>query len=122
MSQFCEERLDMYEDLNFAPANTEMPSTAVFIADITPVESLLQERGKRYGPFESHAEITQSIKRAMHAVDGWMRLSADQEEALEMIAHKIGRILNGDPNYDDSWVDIAGYATLVAKRLQGERI
>jgi len=28
--------------------------------------------------------------------------------------------LNGDPNYDDSWVDIAGYATLIAKRLQSE--
>jgi hypothetical protein len=34
-----------------------------------------------------------------------------------MIAHKIGRILNGDPNYADSWIDIAGYAQLVADRL-----
>lgn len=114
----------MYEDLDFMPTNLEEPPPAMadVVTDVTPVENLLHERGKRYGPFESHAEITQSIKRAMHAVDGWMRLSADQEEALEMIAHKIGRILNGDPNYDDSWVDIAGYAMLVAKRLQGERI
>ena len=36
-----------------------------------------------------------------------------------MIAHKIGRILNGDPNYADSWVDIAGYAQLVANELEG---
>jgi hypothetical protein len=42
----------------------------------------------------------------------------DQREALDMIAHKIGRILNGDPNYADSWVDIAGYAKLVADRLE----
>jgi len=28
-------------------------------------------------------------------------------------------ILNGDPNYVDSWVDIAGYAKLVADRLEG---
>lgn len=35
-----------------------------------------------------------------------------------MIAHKIARILNGDPDYDDSWVDIAGYATLVVKKLK----
>lgn len=35
-----------------------------------------------------------------------------------MIAHKIGRILNGDPNYADSWIDIAGYAKLVADRLE----
>jgi hypothetical protein len=42
-----------------------------------------------------------------------------QREALEMIAHKIARIINGDPNYADSWVDIAGYAKLVADRLGG---
>ncbi len=44
-------------------------------------------------------------------------LSCDQTEALEMICHKIARIINGDSDYADSWVDIAGYATLVANRL-----
>lgn len=47
-------------------------------------------------------------------------LAPDQKEALEMLAHKIGRILNGDPDYADSWDDIAGYATLVANRLKGK--
>jgi len=37
-----------------------------------------------------------------------------------MIFSKIARILNGDPNHLDSWTDIAGYATLVADRLQGK--
>ena len=46
-------------------------------------------------------------------------LEPDQREALEMLALKIARILNGDPNYADSWHDVAGYATLVADRLQG---
>jgi hypothetical protein len=46
-----------------------------------------------------------------------MELMPDQREALEMIAHKIARIVNGDPNYADSWLDIAGYAQLVADRL-----
>jgi len=36
----------------------------------------------------------------------------------DMIANKLGRILNGDPNYADSWMDIAGYAKLVADRLE----
>lgn len=53
----------------------------------------------------------------MRLTDNWELLQPFQVEALEMIAHKIGRILNGDPNYDDSWVDIAGYAKLVADRL-----
>ena len=37
-----------------------------------------------------------------------------------MILHKIGRILNGDPNYADSWHDIAGYAKLVEDELSGK--
>jgi hypothetical protein len=34
-----------------------------------------------------------------------------------MICHKLGRIGAGDPHYSDSWLDIAGYAKLVADRL-----
>lgn len=83
------------------------------------ITATLDERGKRYGPFTGHAAITQLLKGNMHAHPGWSSLEPDQKEALEMIAHKVGRILNGDPNYDDSWVDIAGYAKLVADRLQG---
>ena len=36
-----------------------------------------------------------------------------------MIQHKIGRILNGDPNYDDNWRDICGYSQLVLDELNG---
>jgi len=39
-----------------------------------------------------------------------------------MIAHKIGRILNGDPDYQDSWHDIIGYARLVERQLQGDGV
>lgn len=80
------------------------------------LEQILDERGSRYGEFRDHAAISQHLKLSM-ASAGWHRLSHDQKEALEMIAHKIARILNGDPNYADSWVDIAGYAQLVADRL-----
>jgi len=83
------------------------------------IDTTLQERGERYGKFVEHARITQELKRTMFANMNY-KLLDDQAEALEMIAHKLGRIVNGDPNYVDSWVDIAGYATLVAKRLQGE--
>ena len=83
------------------------------------VADTLIERGKRYGPFIEHAICTQQIKRVMGMNVGWHRLASDQREALEMIAHKIGRILCGDPNYADSWHDIAGYAKLVEDRLGG---
>lgn len=79
-------------------------------------EELLAERGKTHGDYDSHARITQAIKGIINGNDG--RLSPAQREALDMIAHKIGRILAGDPNYRDHWDDIAGYAMLVSKQLQ----
>jgi hypothetical protein len=81
------------------------------------IDATLAEKGKRYGEFHEHARITQSLKRAMADTPNWSSLSDDKKEALEMIAHKIGRILNGDPDYIDSWHDISGYATLVEKDL-----
>jgi hypothetical protein len=88
----------------------------------TNVDAVLAERGSRYGNFIDHARITQDLKGVMgeFLLDQGKRLDDDQIEALEMIFHKIGRILNGDPNYADSWIDIAGYATLVANRLEGK--
>lgn len=84
----------------------------------TDIDSTLAERGKRYGTFAVHARITQDLKDAMRYTPNWEKLAPDQREALEMTAHKIGRILNGDPDYADSWVDIAGYTKLVADRLE----
>jgi len=85
------------------------------------IQQTLEERGRRYGKFRDHARVTQLLKELMfdHAKEQDVMLGHDHREALEMIAHKIGRIVNGDPNYADSWVDIAGYAKLVADRLQG---
>lgn len=86
------------------------------------VDSTLGERGARYGEFHEHALIAQNLKGVMRQMPGWARLRPDQKEALEMIQHKIARVLNGDPDYADSWHDIAGYARLVEKRLTVEWI
>ena len=85
------------------------------------ITQTLTDRGNRYGLFIGHAEVTQRLKRVMaeELAKRGKPLADDQWEAREMIAHKIGRIINGDPDYDDSWVDIAGYAKLVSDRLQG---
>jgi hypothetical protein len=84
------------------------------------IQKTLDERGTRYGEFPEHAVISQRLKRVMKATPVWDKLKPHQQEALEMIQHKIARILNGDPNYDDSWRDVAGYATLVVNELNKE--
>lgn len=81
------------------------------------VKDTLKERDKRYGSFEIHALITQNIKEAMKDSPNWDTLPPAMKESLEMQAHKIGRILNGDPYYADSWHDISGYATLIEQEL-----
>lgn len=85
------------------------------------IEDILKERGSRYGKFKDHAAISQSLKSVIrvHAGDKWYCYAPDQQEAIEMIVHKLARIINGDPNYADSWADIAGYSKLVADRLEG---
>ena len=77
----------------------------------------LNQRGKRYGSFESQGELSQKLKETMREVQGWEGLTPSQKESLDMIVHKIARIINGDPNYADSWHDISGYATLIDEAL-----
>lgn len=87
---------------------------------MSTIQTTLNERGSRYGEFKTHAAITMSMKRFFRGLETWNTLTPSQQEALDMIAHKIGRIINpgADPNYADSWVDIAGYATLVAQEIE----
>jgi transposase-like protein len=88
----------------------------------TDVDAILDERAATYGSFISVALFAQEMKELMRSAldEQNAGLQADHQEALDMIASKIARILNGDSSHIDSWIDIAGYATLVADRLQGK--
>ena len=86
------------------------------------IDKILEERGKNYGSFKDHAQIAQAFKRIMQGTPNWESIPRDQQESLEMIAHKVARILNGNSNYKDSWVDIAGYAQLISNNLEDPKI
>lgn len=81
---------------------------------------LITERASRYGDFTDGAAIMQALKLAMHAAPSWPTLAPWMRESLEMIVHKIGRVLNGNSRYLDSWDDIIGYARLVVEQLERE--
>ena len=85
------------------------------------VDETIETRGERYGKFNEGAEIMQDLKNVMLLTPGWERLTPSQREALEMIQHKIGRALNGDPTYDDNWRDICGYSQLILDELNGDK-
>lgn len=105
-----QEDLSVWQDTN-EPCVEEVSTTS-------SLGSVLQQRGSRYGEFINNANVSQDLKHIMEQSTNWNSMDNDMKEALHMIAHKISRILEGDPMYDDSWVDIAGYATLVVDRLR----
>jgi hypothetical protein len=73
---------------------------------------LLDIRPRTHGNFAETAALAQTIKVAIrpHAA----RLPPVQQEALDQIAAKLARILCGDANHADHWLDLAGYARLAA--------
>jgi hypothetical protein len=87
---------------------------------MTDIDKLLVERGANYGRFQDQASISQELKCCLRNNSNWGMMEGYHQEALDMIAHKIARILNGNPDFLDSWDDIAGYAMLVSKILRGE--
>ena len=107
-------------ELIHAPRPDEVASQAPTPTAEDSISGVLAERGTRYGAFIGHSEICQDLKATikLHLDNRAKVLHWDQQEALDMICHKIARIINGDADYADSWVDIAGYAKLVADRLE----
>jgi len=88
---------------------------------VDQVDETLDARAVEYGKFIEGAEVMQMLKRVVQAAlnNRDKTLAHDQAEAMDMIIHKIGRIINGNPDVVDHWLDIAGYAQLVADRLNG---
>ena len=83
------------------------------------VDDTLRARGARYGSLEVNGHVAQNLKAQFRTTPNWNSLGVDQQEALDVIASKIARILTGDSSYSDNWHDIAGYARLVDNRLCG---
>lgn len=89
----------------------------------TATEKLLKERGKTHGAYADHARITQKLKaivadeRRLRVTRKQTDLSAVQLETIDMILHKIGRVLAGNADTHDHWDDMAGYATLASKDI-----
>jgi hypothetical protein len=86
-------------------------------SDAQTVGAILKERELANFDYTNTAKYIQRIKRVIWSSPNWPTMSDDQRETLEMLAHKMGRILSGDPNHADHWLDIAGYATLTAERV-----
>ena len=82
------------------------------------IEEVLEQRQTTYGSFTKNAEVSQMLKYFMIQGTNYKQMPVTHREALEMIVHKIARVVNGDPNYIDNWVDIIGYSQLVIEEIK----
>lgn len=87
---------------------------------MTDIKTVLAEREKTHGAFEIHATVTQELKAVVnqHMLDQGRELNSSMQEAVDMICHKIGRVVAGNPKHCDHWDDIAGYALLISEQLR----
>ena len=80
------------------------------------IEEILEERSC-YGDFNANSELVQQMKLALRQHRDWMFLEPAEREAIEMIVHKIGRLVGrqGPEAIIDTINDISGYAQLILK-------
>ena len=84
------------------------------------VEALLVERGKTHGKFADQAEVAEMLKWCLRqGIDASPNIySPAQLYALDMFMNKVSRIVMGNPNEPDHWIDIAGYSMLVVEDMK----
>lgn len=83
-----------------------------------PIEATLNQRGKVHGDWDLNSEVAMELRKVVSQYIAGDMVPAC-EEALNAIIGKISRILAGNPHFADHWHDIAGYATLAEKWLNG---
>jgi hypothetical protein len=81
------------------------------------IGKVTNERKSRYGDYSLQAVVEQRIKRAMESSTNWGSLDDVKRSSFQMIAVKISRILEGDPEYDDNYIDGEGYFRIARERL-----
>ena len=79
------------------------------------VEETLNDRKNTHGKWTDNAQLAQHLKGAMTENHG--ERPSHMNEAIDMICHKLARIVHGNPMEPDHWHDIQGYAALVEKEL-----
>ena len=74
---------------------------------------LLSARGNTHGSFKEASRFVQAAKALMRSTPNWDNLKPYEQEGLDMICHKTGRLLYGDYTFADHVDDLAGYAELM---------
>ena len=94
------------------------PRLQSILDNVKNMPHILTERGSTHGNFSESSVFNQAMLDLFRNTKNWNDMPAMHKESIEMIMHKIGRIVFGNFNFKDHWVDIAGYATLVENEIK----
>lgn len=86
------------------------------------VKNVVISRDSSYGGFSGISTTCQSFKEIARNCPSWEQLTPCEREGLEMILHKITRILYSPNKIRDSWVDIGGYVRATLQALDSDGI
>lgn len=89
------------------------------VVELKGVDAVLAERQSTYGHYEDVAKTTQDILKALR-IGQYDDMPNPHKESLHMIASKMARIVHGDCNHLDGWVDIGGYSKLIVNLIEGK--
>jgi hypothetical protein len=93
---------------------------------MSETDDLLDERETTHGLYGNTARIIQGFKAVLREELMQRDMRSDEPlsdvavESLEMILHKIGRIISGKWDCVDHWADISGYADLTLRDIEEE--
>lgn len=77
---------------------------------------IIPNRDHQHGGIDAVGNVAQNIKAAIRSGQNWHRLTNGEREALDMIAHKLARVLSGaNPHDTEHWEDLAGYPQAVLR-------
>ncbi len=90
------------------------------------LDKVLKDRGTMYGDYSKMAECICEMQRLVAQYQpknesGRLHMTDAQHHSLDMIMTKIGRIITGNPNHSDNWLDIEGYARLARENIEREK-
>lgn len=83
----------------------------------SPIAETIAERTKTHGDYKDVARVSQATLDLWRTGRNWKTLTDCQRETLQMIAHKVARILAGNANEPDHWRDLSGYSTLIERQI-----
>lgn len=80
------------------------------------IDDTLTQRGQVHGDYVVMCNVIAKLRSVLTASPNWHTMSPVQQETLNMLCVKMGRIVTGDASFADHWLDIEGYAKLARTR------